>query len=64
MYNMHELHMNVPINAIFENDATNAKKIVALWNKFQPGTGTFPSKLRVIECNSCVKSEGGKFKRN
>ena len=24
-----------PINAIFENDATNAKKIVALWNKFQ-----------------------------
>ena len=23
---MHELHMNVPINAIFENDATNAKK--------------------------------------
>ena len=23
---MHELHMNVLINAIFENDATNAKK--------------------------------------
>ena len=23
---MHELHMNVPINAIFENDATNVKK--------------------------------------
>ena len=28
---MHELHMNVPINAIFENDATNAKKIVAFF---------------------------------
>ena len=38
---MHELHMNVPINAIFENDATNAKKIEALWNKFQQFRNTF-----------------------
>ena len=32
---MHELHMNVPLNAIFEMMLRTLKKIVALWNKFQ-----------------------------
>ena len=33
---MHELHNECTDKAIFENDATNAKKkTVAFWNKFQ-----------------------------
>ena len=45
---MHELHINVPINAIFENVATNAKKIVALWNKFQQFRNTFHYHIPIV----------------